>query len=181
MSELSDQAIVRKVLAGETAAFTFLVDRYERVVFNAAYRITSDRQDAEDVTQTVFMKVFENLRVYNSRYRFYSWMYRIAVNEALNHQARSRNRTSVDIEETREPGEVDQSLESKELEEQVQEAIFALEPGDRALVVLKHFQGFSYDEISFILDVPVRKVKSRLYTARQRLKEQLINTRVAGT
>ena len=111
MSELSDQAIVRKVLAGETAAFAFLVDRYERVVFNAAYRITNDRQDAEDVTQTVFMKVFENLRVYNPRYRFYSWMYRIAVNEALNHQARSRRQAAVDISESRELGSEDRSFE----------------------------------------------------------------------
>ena len=180
MSELSDQAIVRRVLAGETAAFAFLVDRYERVVFNAAYRITSDRQDAEDVTQTVFMKVFENLRVYNPRYRFYSWMYRIAVNEALNHQARNQTRTVVDLEESRVGGEEDRSFEAKELEEQVQEAIYALDPGDRALVVLKHFQGFSYDEIGYILDLPVRKVKSRLYTARQRLKDQLITSRMTS-
>ncbi|MDX1740027.1 MAG: sigma-70 family RNA polymerase sigma factor [Rhodothermales bacterium] len=181
MSELSDQAIVRRVLAGETAAFAFLVDRYERVVYNAAFRITGDRQDAEDVAQTVFMKVFENLRVYNSRYRFYSWMYRIAVNEALNHQARLRNRSALDLSETHDIGVEDKGLESKELEEQVQEAIYALDPGDRALVVLKHFQGFSYEEMGYILDLPVRKVKSRLYTARQRLKEQLITSRVSNT
>jgi RNA polymerase sigma-70 factor (ECF subfamily) len=180
MSELSDQAIVRRVLAGETAAFTYLVDRYERVVYNAAYRITSDRQDAEDVTQTVFMKVFENLRVYNPKYRFYSWMYRIAVNEALNHQARTQNRKAVDFDESHDAGAEDKKLETQELEDQVQEAIYSLDPGDRALVVLKHFQGFSYEEIGYILDLPVRKVKSRLYTARQRLKERLITTRVSN-
>ncbi len=181
MSELSDQVIVRRVLAGETATFALLVDRYERVVFNAAYRITNDRQDAEDVTQTVFMKVFENLRLYNPRYRFYSWMYRIAVNEALNHQARSRVRAAVDLSESSDIGREDRPLESKEMEEQVQEAIYALEPGDRALVILKHFQGFSYDEIGYILDLPVRKVKSRLYTARQRLKDLLITSRLTST
>ncbi len=180
MSELSDQAIVRQVLAGDVSAFTHLVDRYQRVVYNAAYRITSNQHDAEDVTQTVFLKVYENLRLYNSKYRFYSWMYRIAINEALNQQAKRRNKTSADVETVAEPLAEDRAYEKIELEQQVQEAIYRLDPGDRALVVLKHFQGFSYDEIGFILDLPVRKVKSRLYTARQRLKEELILAKVSG-
>ncbi|MBT8400312.1 MAG: sigma-70 family RNA polymerase sigma factor [Rhodothermia bacterium] len=180
MSELSDQAIVRQVLAGDVSAFTHLVDRYQRVVYNAAFRITSNQQDAEDVTQTVFLKVYENLRLYNSKYRFYSWMYRIAINEALNQQAKRRKKTSADVETVAEPLAEDRTYEKIELEQQVQEAIYRLDPGDRALVVLKHFQGFSYDEIGFILDLPVRKVKSRLYTARQRLKEELIQAKVSG-
>ena len=179
MSELSDQVIVRQVLGGDVTAFAHLVDRYQRVVYNAAYRITSDRHDAEDVTQTVFLKVYENLRLYNSKYRFYSWMYRIAINEALNHQA-ARRRSEADLEEVAEPGEEDRAYEAVELEQQVQEAIYRLEPSDRALVVLKHFQGFSYEEMGFILDLPVRKVKSRLYTARQRLKNELILAKVSG-
>lgn len=180
MSELSDQAIVRQVLAGDVSAFTHLVDRYQRVVYNAAYRITSNQQDAEDVTQTVFLKVYENLRLYNSKYRFYSWMYRIAINEALNHQAKRRNKSSADVETVSEAAAEDRTYEKIELEQQVQEAIYRLEPSDRALVVLKHFQGFSYDEIGFILDLPIRKVKSRLYSARQRLKEELILAKVSG-
>lgn len=180
MSEQSDQAIVQRVLAGDTAAFAHLVDRYQRIVYNAAYRITSNRQDAEDVTQTVFLKVYQNLRVYNPKYRFYSWMYRIAVNEALNHRSSRMRQAAAAIEDVGEPAARDRQYESVELEEQVQSAIYQLEPSDRALVVLRHFQGFSYEEIGYILDLPVRKVKSRLYTARQRLKERLTHARVSG-
>ena len=84
MNEKDDAVLVRECLQGNPQAFGILVDRYQMVIFNLAYRICNNYNDADDITQTVFIKVYENLRKYKSRYKFFSWLYRIAVNEALN-------------------------------------------------------------------------------------------------
>lgn len=119
------------------------------------------------------MKAYQKLDGFDDRHRFFSWIYRIAINESLNFT--NRRRSFEDLQ----PGihsDVDTPEEEViklDAEERVGDAILELEPEDRAIVVLKHFQGFSYAEIGFILNIPEKTVKSRLYTARQRLKEVL--------
>ena len=83
MPELHDEHLVRRCLDGDRAAFGTLVERHQKVVYNAAYRVTRDYEDASDVTQTVFVKVFERLDSYRPEFKFSSWLYKIAVNEAI--------------------------------------------------------------------------------------------------
>ena len=126
-------------------------------------------QDAEDVTQTVFLDAFLELRTYNPRYKFFSWIYRMTVNESLNMLKRRKPTVPLDDEfDIRAPGAAPDR--AAEVQDRVGKALMSLKPDDRAVVVLKHFVSFSYQEIADVLEVPVRTVKSRLYTARERLR-----------
>ena len=167
-----DRSLVRRFLDGERAAGDELVNRFHRSVFNVALRMLGNVQDAEDVTQTVFGNAFEALDTYDPKYRFFSWIYRMTVNESLNTQNRRRNMVSLD-------GSFDvpapaMSHSASEAEDRVGKALMELKPDDRAVVVLKHFVSFSYEEISDVLGVPVKTVKSRLFTARERLRQSLL-------
>jgi RNA polymerase sigma-70 factor (ECF subfamily) len=160
-------------LDGERAAGDELVNSYHRSVFNVALRMLGNVQDAEDVTQTVFGNAFAALDSYDPKYRFFSWIYRMTVNESLNTQKRRRNMVSLDGSfDVPAPGPMSHS--ASEAEERVGKALMELKPDDRAVVVLKHFVSFSYEEISDVLDVPVKTVKSRLFTARERLQSLLV-------
>jgi RNA polymerase sigma-70 factor (ECF subfamily) len=172
-----DRALVRRYLGGDRPAGDELVNRYHRSVFNVALRMLGNVQDAEDVTQTTFGNAFAALESYDPKYRFFSWIYRMTVNESLNTLKRRRNMVSLD-------GSFDvpttdgQSETAAEAEYRVGKALLELKPDDRAVVVLRHFVSFSYEEISDVLGVPVKTVKSRLFTARERLRQSLL---VAGT
>ncbi len=176
MTELSDVQLVDRILAGDRRAFADLLDRYQKVVFNVAVGIVSNEQDAEDVTQTVFLKVYENLATYNPKYRFFSWLYRISVNESLN--ARKRRRTGSELVEESVPSRISsekQTLDS-DREDRIGRAMMHLTPENRAIVLLRHYQEFSYAEIGYIMDLSSEKVKSRLYSARKQLGTILIKT-----
>lgn len=171
-----DRALVRRFLDGDRAAGDELVNRYHRSVFNVALRMLGNVQDAEDVTQTVFGNAFAALDSYDPRYRFFSWIYRMTVNESLNTVKRRRNVVSLDgTFDVPAPGAISQS--AAEAEERVGSALMELKPDDRAVVVLRHFVSFSYEEISDVLGVPVKTVKSRLFTARERLRQSLLVAR----
>ncbi len=171
-----DRALVRRFLGGERAAGDELVNRYQRSVFNVALRMLGNVQDAEDVTQTTFGNAFAGLGSYDPGYRFFSWIYRMTVNESLNTLKRRRNVVSLDGSfDVPASGPMSQS--AADAEERVGSALLELNPDDRAVVVLKHFVSFSYEEISDVLGVPVKTVKSRLFTARERLRQSLL---VAG-
>ncbi|HVF39048.1 MAG TPA: sigma-70 family RNA polymerase sigma factor [Gemmatimonadaceae bacterium] len=166
-----DRALVRRYLDGERAAGDELVNRFHRSVFNVALRMLGNVQDAEDVTQTTFGNAFAALDTYDPKYRFFSWIYRMTVNESLNTLNRRRNLVSLD-------GNFDlpaaTGSSESDAEERVGRALMQLKPDDRAVVVLKHFVSFSYEEISDVLGVPVKTVKSRLFTARERLRQSLL-------
>jgi RNA polymerase sigma-70 factor (ECF subfamily) len=164
-----DRALVRRYLEGHRDAASGLVDRYQQRLFNVALRMLNDVHDAEDVTQTVFLNAFFKLRTYDPKYRFFSWIYRMTVNESLNVLKRRKPTVTVENElDLRAPGSApDRSVEA---EDRVGKALMRLKPDDRAVVVLKHFVSFSYQEIADVLEIPVQTVKSRLYTARERLR-----------
>lgn len=164
--------MVRRYLSGETEAFAVLVARYERVLFSVALRMLRNRADAGDATQTTFAKVLENLARYDDRRRFFSWIYRILLNECMNmFRARRAQRSLVWAPSpTSDPFT---ELEGGERQNRVRRALQALTPGDRKIVVLRHISGHSYREIGTALDMPVGRVKSRLYAARQRLARSL--------
>jgi len=173
MSKPDDTDLVTRTLEGDRRAFEALIGRYERPVYNAAFRMLNDSDDARDVAQTVFLKAYEKLGDFNPEFRFFSWIYRIALNESVNHLNR-RGRTEELAEEPAagEAGpddEVDREMQSRRL----QVALMRIKPDYRAVIVLKHFLDCNYSEISQILDIPEGKVKSRLYSGRQLLKDAL--------
>ena len=149
------------------------MNRYHRSVFNVSLRMLGNVQDAEDVTQTTFGNAFAALDTYDPRYRFFSWIYRMTVNESLNTLKRRRNLVSLDGSFDL-PADESISQSASDAEERVGAALLQLKPDDRAVVVLKHFVSFSYEEISDVLGVPVKTVKSRLFTARERLRQSLV-------
>jgi RNA polymerase sigma-70 factor (ECF subfamily) len=167
-----DEALVARCLRGEASAFEPLVLRYQRVLYNAAYRLLGDREDARDVAQGALVKAYEKLASFDPRYRFFSWIYRIVVNEALN--TRERRRPSAPLAaDLHGAGGAEEALASRERSDCVQAALLRLGAEDRELIVLRHFAELSYAEIGETLGVPEKTVKSRLHEARQRLGRML--------
>jgi RNA polymerase sigma-70 factor (ECF subfamily) len=174
--DADDAALVAKTLGGDTAAFGILVERYQKVLYTVAYRMLANPEDARDATQATFVRAYERLSTYSDQYRFFSWIYRIAVNECLN-VIRSRRPQEALTPALAAAGSPFDTAASRERRLQVQAALQELTPDYRAVVVLRHFAGLSYDEIAEALDVPAKTVKSRLHTARQRLGELLLGWR----
>jgi RNA polymerase sigma-70 factor (ECF subfamily) len=170
MKDDSDGALVRRTCSGDRGAFSTLVLRYEKPVFNAAARMLHDREEARDVTQTVFLKVYEHLGEYDPAHKFYSWIYRIALNESINTLQRRKPTSALDFEmPDGEPGP-DAGLGQVQLSRSLSEAIVGLRTEYRAVIVLRHFMDCSYEDMAAILDLPEKTVKSRLFSARQLLK-----------
>lgn len=167
-----DRALVRRYLEGQLDAAGGLIDRYQKRLFNTALRMLGDTQDAEDVTQTVFMNAFLKLHTYDPSFRFFSWIYRLTVNESLN--VLRRRKQTVTLEDI--PVSGADAHRVTEAQDRVGRALMHLKPDDRAVVVLKHFVLFSYEEIAEVLEIPVKTVKSRLFTARERLRLSLRDT-----
>jgi RNA polymerase sigma-70 factor (ECF subfamily) len=169
MSERNDAELVRICLEGNAGAFAELIDRHQKVVYNTALKIAGNPQDAEDITQTVFLKVYENLDKYDSNHKFFSWVYRMVINEALNLVKRRRpsqelNETLVLSSQTPES-----QFEERQIGECIDRALMKLKMSSRLVVVLRHFLGMSHEEMGEVLGVPAKTVKSRLFTARRQL------------
>ena len=170
----NDAELVRRCLGGDPEAFRPLVEKYQRVLFNVAYRMVHDREDARDLAQGAFVKAYEKLGSYDPAYQFFSWIYRILVNDTLNFLKRSRPYQPLEPAwDAAAPGGPQEELEARELGRAVRAALMALPVDYREVVVLRHFAELSYGEMSVALAIPEKTVKSRLYTARQRLAEIL--------
>ena len=170
MAREDDAMLVEACLRGDRQAFDELVDRYEGPLFSAAYRITGSVEDAMDATQNAFVNAYEKLHTFDPTYRFFSWIYRIVVNQSINIVGRRREQTALEDgapTAERDPAEV---FDSNEARGHLKRALLELEPHYRTVIVLKHLEGFSYREIGELLEIPEKKVKSRLFTARQRLR-----------
>ena len=157
-----------KCLRGESAAFEPLVARYERVLFSVALRLIGEYEDARDATQNVFVKAFEQLHRYDPQRRFFSWLYRIAVNECLN--ARRARKPSEPLHEAFDsrsgPFEAFAEVEARN---RIDQALKSLSFEYREVIVLRHFVDLSYEEMAEATGVPEKTVKSRLFSARQKL------------
>ena len=174
--DADDAAAVRRVLAGETAAFETLIARHQRALYTLACRMLGNRDDARDAVQSALVKAYEHLASFDSRYRFFSWMYRIVVNECLNMQ-RARRPEDALSPTLSTPGTPFDEAAAGQRSAQVRKALLQLTDDARAVIVLRHFGELSYDEIGEALGVPARTVKSRLHSARQKLGEHLLGWR----
>jgi RNA polymerase sigma-70 factor (ECF subfamily) len=168
-----DAQLVARTLEGDTSAFETLVTRYERVLFRVAWRMLGDYEDARDATQTALVSAYRKLDTFDARLRFFSWLYRILLNECLNARRDRRPHEAVSPEMSA-PGSPLDAIEASERRKRVQQALLALPHDYRAVIVLRHFAELGYDEIAATLGIPAKTVKSRLYTARQRLSELLV-------
>ena len=168
-----DRLAVERCRKGDVDAFGTLIDRYEKPVYNAILHMVGTPDDAREVCQQAFMKAFEHLNSYDTNRRFFSWIYRVAINESINHiKAR---RTFEPLSETLpyprpNPAERYEDIEQRQ---RLQAAIMRLEENYRSVLILRHFAHLSYQEIADVLGVTEAIVKSRLFTARQLLRHAL--------
>ena len=174
MKEDDDATLARRCREGDRAAFERLVVRYQKPVFNAALRLLHNAEDARDVAQTTFLKVYEHLGDYDPRFKFYSWIYRIAVNESLNALGSRRSGGESDGEQADEAPGPDRQVEGEQMSRAIEQALTHIKPELRAVIVLRHFLHLSYQDMGDILLLPEKTVKSRLYSARQLLRDQLL-------
>jgi len=190
-SRVSDPAsdeliLVRAAKAGDTGAFEQLVKRYDRNVFRIAHHITQNREDAEDVVQDAFLKAYGNLTQFQEQSKFYTWLVRIAVNEALMKLRRRRPERMISLDEevkTEEdsmPREVadwtpnpEQQYSQAELRDILSKTIQGLPASFRMVFVLRDVEGLSTEETAEALEISIPAVKSRLLRARLQLRERL--------
>jgi RNA polymerase sigma-70 factor, ECF subfamily len=178
--------LVDAARGGDVGAFEQLVKRYDRNVFRIAQHITQNREDAEDVVQDAFLKAFQNLGQFQGQSKFYTWLVRIAVNEALMRLRRRRPERMVSIDEDVKteddsiPREIadwspnpEQLYNQGELKEILQKTIQGLPPSFRTVFILRDVEGLSTEETADALGLSVPAVKSRLLRARLQLRERL--------
>jgi RNA polymerase sigma-70 factor (ECF subfamily) len=176
MVKPDDTKLIERCIEGDRQAFEALLIKYEKPVFNAAYRMLNNREDASDVTQTVFLKVYENFDSFDPSRRFFSWVYRITLNESINWLGKQKRLEPLQHEPADDGKGPEQEVAAAELSAEVQAALMTIKTDYRTVVVLKHILGCSYMEISEVLEIPEKLVKSRLFSARRLLKDALTNT-----
>jgi RNA polymerase sigma-70 factor, ECF subfamily len=176
----TDQALLERYRNGDRAAFTELVIRYQRPIYNAAFWVLRKAEDANDITQIVFLKVAERLDEYDPKYKFFSWIYRITVNESLNLLRRNGREDALDDEidlPDAESASPEWQVGEAEISRRIQSTLMTMNTNDRMVLTLRHFSELSYQEIGQILDLDVKTVKSRLFEARNRLAVLLSDLR----
>lgn len=185
-ARLNDQALIERCKTGSTDAFDELVSRYEKQVYNFAYRISGNHEIAWDVSQEAFIRVFNSIRSFRGDANFSTWAYRIVKNVYLDELKKSKaSRTTsldeyVELDENSVQKQVqdndptpDQVVEAKDRTRILQEAINSLPDYQKIIVTLYHVRHQSYEQISDILDLPIGTVKSRLNRARLALADIL--------
>jgi RNA polymerase sigma-70 factor, ECF subfamily len=181
-----EMQLVRRAKRGDDSAFEELVRRYDRNVFRIAQHITQNREDAEDVVQEAFLKAYGNLAKFQEQSKFYTWLVRIAVNEALMKLRRRKPERTVSLDEDVKteddslPREVadwspnpEQMYNQEELRDILTRTIQGLPAGFRTVFVLRDVEGLSTEETAQALELSVPAVKSRLLRARLQLRERL--------
>lgn len=177
MFEDTDAQLVLRYRGGDRQAFDALMVRHSKRVFAVAFRVLNNREDAFDVTQTAFLKAYQHLGQYDVTQAFSPWLCRIAVNEALD-RIRGQHVTQAldDAVVDGHVGPVDLAIREQD-DAALQHALMQLPADYRAIIVLKHLQGCSYEELAQVLECSLKTVKSRLFTARQALRTVLVSGR----
>lgn len=178
-----EKLLLEKAKDGDLDAFERLIEGYQRKVYNIAFRMMGSGDDASDLSQEVFIRVFKSIRHFKEESRFSTWLYRITTNVCLDELRKRKNRKVVYIDEELklDDSDVRREIESddpqpdavaerNELVRQVSEAIDRLPENHRMMIMLRDIQGLSYEEIAKISESPEGTVKSRINRARQALK-----------
>jgi RNA polymerase sigma factor (sigma-70 family) len=183
----ADFDIVRRVQAGDVAAFDQLITKYRERVYGIVYNMTSNREDAADLTQDAFIKAFQSIHRFGGQSSFFTWLYRIAVNSTLSHLRRMRLRSFFSLEriDSEEPVSkeiiaaltdktgADRDAYVRELQEKLNDAMQKLSIKHRTVVTLFEIDGLSHQEIAEVMECSVGTVRSRLHYAKQLLQSEL--------
>ncbi len=177
-----DSHLIALSVRGDRAAFGELIRRYQDRLFHTAYRLVGNADDALDVVQDAFLNAYQSLHQFKGDARFFTWLYRIAVNSAISLRRKQRAVLAADLPGGRAATEpLDESADSRpgasleraEDERKLQEALDRLTPEHKAVLVLKEIDGQKYEAIADILGVPIGTVRSRLHRARLELRDRL--------
>ena len=184
---MSNAEIVKRVQAGDVAAFDGLIRKYRERLYGIVYNLTSNREDAADLTQDAFIKAFQSIQRFNGQASFFTWLYRIAVNSAVSHLRKARLRSffsleTIDADEpvardvidalTDKTG-VERDTFTRELQEKLNAAMQKLSIKHRTVVTLFEIDGLSHQEIADVMECSVGTVRSRLHYAKQLLQAEL--------
>ncbi|MDW7679009.1 MAG: RNA polymerase sigma factor [bacterium] len=189
---MTDAQIMLQVKNGDAKAFEQLVEKYKLPIINFCLRFSGNKDDAEDLAQDVFVRVFQAAERYEDRAKFSTWLYRIAVNLCLNHQRRkklitflsldrnhhdSSERSSDNLEALFSSSTPEREYELKEQQRLVQQAINSLPENQKTVVILYRYHNLSYQEIAKILNISISAVESRLHRAKLNLKKRLLTAK----
>lgn len=185
-TESEERALVRRAQAGDTSAYDELVRRYQERVYATLYHMTASHEDANDLAQEAFIKAYQALKSFKGDSSFFTWVYRIAVNRAINFLKQRKHRAAMSLNDLDLNAENHPDLVAlvsertprreaalTELQEKLNEAMQTLSEPHRLVVTLHDIQGLPHDEIAKIMDCNVGTVRSRLFYARQQLQAQL--------
>ena len=190
LKSLSDVELIASAIKGREDGFEEIVRRYQRPITNYVYRMLNDYETSLDVTQEVFIKVYNSLNRYSSDYKFSTWLYRIAHNAAIDHLRRnSVNQQSLETEngegayqlqlESSSPTP-EQERERSEWRAEIGTVVKCLPAAYRDLILLRHSRDLSYDEIAEVTGLPLGTVKNRLFRAREMMREIFIERGFTG-
>ena len=190
VQNLTDTELIAKAISGREDGFEELVRRYQRQITNYVFRMLNDYDASLDVAQEVFIKVFNSLERYSSDYKFSTWLYRIAHNAAIDHiRRRSPNEQSLEAEnidgtyqlQLESPNPTpEQVRERTEWRNEIESVVKCLPTVYRDLILLRHAQDLSYDEIAEVTGLPLGTVKNRLFRAREMMREILVERGITG-
>lgn len=185
---MDELKIIESCLLGNTKVFSQLIDLYKNMVYNLAYRMSNNRQEAEDISQEAFLRTFQSLAHFNPSYKFSTWLYQITLNIIRDrYKKKELSYVSIDTpvetddsefypqapDSSNDPAQVISQVENFKI---IQRAILSLSLQYREVVVLRHIQDLSYIEIANILKIPSGTVKIRLHRAREQLKKILADS-----
>ncbi|MDA3927699.1 MAG: RNA polymerase sigma factor [Prolixibacteraceae bacterium] len=168
-----DKFFIEKILAGDVNQFKVLVEKYQNPVFKVVQRIVNNYDDAREVTQDVFVKTFESLNQYKVQYKFFSWIYRIAINHALMFVKSKKQFSSLDELPNAYTSKSENTIDQEKRDQLLYEQINELPERYKTVILLKYYAKLSYEEISETLEIDTKKVRSRLFDARKKLKNKL--------
>ncbi len=169
-----EQIIIERILAGQVDQYKILMIKYQNPVFRLILKIVGNYDDAKDLTQDVFVKTFESIGQYKPQYKFFSWIYRIAINEALLFVKRRKNFRQIDSVTDLGIHLPEQTSDYEHREKLLNHAIGGLSESYKSVVLLKYYSDLSYTDMAAILEIPEKTVKSRLFDARKILREKLV-------
>ncbi|HTP13975.1 MAG TPA: sigma-70 family RNA polymerase sigma factor [Bacteroidota bacterium] len=177
MQVSTDAELLSRIRAGDQASFTMLYEKYKRRLFGYCYRLIQDRQSAEDVVQTTFIKAFESIQTLDKPELFYYWLFTIARNEVYGFVRRKRsNRIVRSLEDEEDIWEVESphvQMVQQETSELVQQLLNQLKVEYREVLILRHYDKLSYAEIAAITGDTIPSVESRIFKARKALAKNL--------
>ena len=179
MKNLLDEDLARRAQQGDQDAFAELVHRYERQIFSMAYRLVGDYDEAADLAQEAFLRIYRMLDRYDSQKKFFSWMYRVAQNSCLNALSK-RPGNVIPVERAEEymapadganPAEPEQNYLNQELRQNIDQAIAELPENYRDVIYLRYIEDLSYQQIAETTGLPVSTIETRLFRGRKQLQK----------